>query len=81
MAFSRFILAAILVAVQAAPAQAAYCDNAHSNALCCMGVLAPFYTNSYVWGSICGVTPADQNELVGGRCIYAPKGDTDQWYV
>jgi hypothetical protein len=39
--------------------------------LCCMNV-APWSTNSYVWGGICGYTPADPSELVGARCIPRP---------
>ena len=37
------------------------------NSLCCMGV-APYSSNSGVWGDICGFFPPD-NPLVGARCI------------
>jgi hypothetical protein len=34
--------------------------------------VAPFSRNAYAWGSICGLTPASQSELIGARCIQAP---------
>lgn len=35
--------------------------------LCCLNV-APWSTNAYVWGTICGYNPEDPSELVGARC-------------
>jgi hypothetical protein len=81
MAFFKTLLAAAFIAIHANPAQAAYCDDEHSSPLCCMGTLAPYSGNSYVWGNICGIQTSDPNELVAGRCIPAPNDDTDNWYV
>lgn len=36
--------------------------------LCCMNV-APWSSNSGVWGGVCGYTPSNTNELVGARCL------------
>ena len=39
--------------------------------LCCINI-APWSTNSGVWGGICGYTPSNPAELVGARCITRP---------
>ena len=51
---------------QPAPSQ---CSRAYS--VCCMGV-APWSSNSGVWGGICGYYPSNPNEIVGARCITRP---------
>ncbi|GJE90198.1 WSC domain-containing protein [Phanerochaete sordida] len=55
------------------PQGVAACGTGRSHVLCCMNV-APWSTNSYVWGNICGYTPSDPSEIVGARCIPAPAG-------
>lgn len=65
-------LVAVFVAGAATSAWAA-CGGDKPLSLCCMG-LAPWSTNSNVWGNICGYTPSDPNELIGGRCIYLSSG-------
>ena len=44
------------------------CGGNRPLSLCCMGV-APWSSNSGVWGDICGYFPSNPNEIVGGRCI------------
>ncbi|KAF1834143.1 hypothetical protein BDW02DRAFT_598499 [Decorospora gaudefroyi] len=39
--------------------------------LCCMNV-APWSTNSAIWGGPCGYTPDNPSELIGARCIFRP---------
>ncbi|KAJ8472566.1 hypothetical protein ONZ45_g16612 [Pleurotus djamor] len=48
-------------------------DPARPTQKCCMNV-AQWSTNSYVWGTICGYTPADSSEYIGGRCITITSG-------
>jgi hypothetical protein len=43
--------------------------------LCCLNI-APWATNSGVWGGICGYTPTNPSELVGARCIPRPASGT-----
>lgn len=43
--------------------------------LCCLNI-APWSTNSAVWGGICGYTPAIPSELIGARCITRPASGT-----
>ncbi|KAJ8495990.1 hypothetical protein ONZ45_g12635 [Pleurotus djamor] len=47
------------------------CEGRPRN-LCCMAPIAPWSTNSGVWGGICGYTPPSPSELIGGRCITRP---------
>ncbi|KAF2737108.1 WSC-domain-containing protein [Polyplosphaeria fusca] len=47
------------------------CSTGRPYTLCCMG-FAPWYTNSGVWGGICGYNPSNPNQLVGARCIDRP---------
>ncbi|KAK4667301.1 hypothetical protein QC763_308000 [Podospora pseudopauciseta] len=49
------------------------CGGDQSIALCCMN-LAPWSTNSGIWGGACGYYPADPNERVGARCITRAPG-------
>jgi hypothetical protein len=42
-----------------------------SIALCCMNI-APFSSNSGVWGGICGYIPSSPSEMIGARCISRP---------
>lgn len=66
----------ILLAVShdaAAQANTPTCGGNRPLTKCCMG-LAPWSTNQGVWGGICGYTPADPSELIGGRCITISSG-------
>jgi hypothetical protein len=59
MAFlSRFVVTAILLVCGAHAAMA--CDGARGISFCCQ-TMAPFYTNSYVWGNICDLSPSNPN--------------------
>ncbi|KAI0069893.1 hypothetical protein K474DRAFT_956995 [Panus rudis PR-1116 ss-1] len=48
-------------------AVAAQCGGSQPLHLCCRTV-APWSSNSGVWGNICGVFPTDPNTLMGGAC-------------
>jgi predicted nucleic acid binding AN1-type Zn finger protein len=48
----------------------AQCTN-RAIRLCCLNI-APWATNSGVWGGICGYTPSNPSELIGARCIPRP---------
>lgn len=60
-----------LIVLALSPGTFAACPPERSNDLCCINV-APFSTNSAVWGSICGLVPTSQSELIGARCISWP---------
>jgi hypothetical protein len=79
MICARFFAVSVLAAAFLAPTALAFsCDGnvGRGLALCCQ-TEAPFSSNSYVWGSICGVTPRDPSEMMGGRCAQFA-GD---WYT
>ncbi|KAH8101439.1 hypothetical protein BXZ70DRAFT_92564 [Cristinia sonorae] len=62
------ITVTVFSTVFAAIAVSATCPSAQPVHLCCRNV-APWSSNSGVWGGICGVTPADPNTPMGGACI------------
>lgn len=49
----------------------ATCSGGRPIALCCMSFV-PWYTDSNVWGNICGCAPESEDELTGERCISVP---------
>lgn len=51
------------------PPEPPQCNRAYS--VCCRGV-APWSTNSGVWGGICGYYPSNPSEIVGAKCITQP---------
>jgi hypothetical protein len=63
----RALFTFTLLAASVSAASPATCGTTRSVALCCQ-TSAPFYTNAYVWGSMCGVKPNNTNVLMGGRC-------------
>jgi hypothetical protein len=63
LSFRRVLFATLAVT----PATFAACPADRPLSLCCMNV-APFSTNSGVWGGVCGYQPSSPGEIVGARC-------------
>ncbi|EMD85501.1 hypothetical protein COCC4DRAFT_151861, partial [Bipolaris maydis ATCC 48331] len=42
----------------------------------CCQTIAKWSSNSGVWGGVCGYTPSDSSELIGGRCTQRPSSGT-----
>ena len=45
------------------------CPEDRPLSVCCQGDIAPYSSNSFIWGNQCGYYPADTSELDGGRCM------------
>lgn len=72
MSQRRISFATVIVAALSTIGVHATCSG-DQKPLCCFNV-APWSTNSGVWGGICGYTPPSPNQLVGARCIpYNPQ--------
>ncbi|KAL4261203.1 hypothetical protein AB1N83_006829 [Pleurotus pulmonarius] len=69
--FVANVIVALSICLALNGANAQCSDPARPLARCCMG-LAAWSTNSVVWGTICGYTPPDPSEIIGGRCIVNP---------
>jgi len=75
---NQVLLYAVVTILGAIGANATCASGQYS--LCCMGV-APYSSNSGVWGGICGFYPPD-NPLVGARCIaYDPSSGWCVQYI